>query len=171
MLSHFNHVQLCNTMDCSPPGSSVHGDSPGKNTGVDYHAFLQRIFLTQGSDLCLLWLLHCRWILDWWAIREAPLGYSYLSKWPLIFFRGKTGDIITEYTCHCCCSPSSWELGFSSNQWFHFWKLTQVWKLFEGLWLFFWVTCPQPPDNPFLVCVFIVNVKQNPEKSTGCPPI
>ena len=23
---------LCNAMDCSPPGSSVHGDSPGKNT-------------------------------------------------------------------------------------------------------------------------------------------
>ena len=22
-------------MDCSPPGSSVHGDSPGKNTGGD----------------------------------------------------------------------------------------------------------------------------------------
>ena len=25
----------CNSMDCSPPGSSVHGDSPDKNTGVD----------------------------------------------------------------------------------------------------------------------------------------
>ena len=25
---------LGNLMDCSPPGSSVHGDSPGKNTGV-----------------------------------------------------------------------------------------------------------------------------------------
>ena len=25
---------LCNPMDCSPPGSSVHGDSPGKNSGV-----------------------------------------------------------------------------------------------------------------------------------------
>ena len=24
---------LCDPMDCSPPGSSVHGDSPGKNTG------------------------------------------------------------------------------------------------------------------------------------------
>ena len=23
---------LCNFVDCSPPGSSVHGDSPGKNT-------------------------------------------------------------------------------------------------------------------------------------------
>ena len=25
-------------MDCSPPGSSVHGDSPGKNTGVGCRA-------------------------------------------------------------------------------------------------------------------------------------
>ena len=29
---------LCDPMDCSPLGSSVHGDSPGKHTGVDYHA-------------------------------------------------------------------------------------------------------------------------------------
>ena len=32
---------LCNPVDCSPPGSSVHGDSPGKNTGVGYHFLLQ----------------------------------------------------------------------------------------------------------------------------------
>ena len=31
---------LCDPMDCSPPGSSVHGDSPGKNTGVGCHARL-----------------------------------------------------------------------------------------------------------------------------------
>ena len=30
-------------MDCSPPGFSVHGDSPGKNIGVGYHALLQGI--------------------------------------------------------------------------------------------------------------------------------
>ena len=41
-------------MDCSPPGSSVHGDFPGKNTGVDCHFLLQGIFLTQGLNLCLL---------------------------------------------------------------------------------------------------------------------
>ena len=29
---------LCDPMDCSPPGSSVHGDPPGKNTGVGCHA-------------------------------------------------------------------------------------------------------------------------------------
>ena len=36
-------------MDCSPPGSSVHGDSPDKNTGVGCHVLLQRIFPTQGA--------------------------------------------------------------------------------------------------------------------------
>ena len=41
------HPTLCNHMDCSPPGSSVHGDSPGKNTGVGCHALLQGIFPTQ----------------------------------------------------------------------------------------------------------------------------
>ena len=42
-------------MDCSPPGSSLHGDSPGKNTRGGYHALLQRIFLILGSPiLCLL---------------------------------------------------------------------------------------------------------------------
>ena len=29
---------LCDPVDCSPPGSSVHGDSPGKSTGVGGHA-------------------------------------------------------------------------------------------------------------------------------------
>ena len=31
---------LCNPMDCRPPGSSVYGDSPGKNTGVGCHFLL-----------------------------------------------------------------------------------------------------------------------------------
>ena len=29
---------LCNPMDCSPPGSSVHGTFPGKNTGMGCHS-------------------------------------------------------------------------------------------------------------------------------------
>ena len=51
---------LCDPVDCSPPGSSVLGDSPGKNTGVGCHALLQGIFPTQGS---YPGLLHCRRIL------------------------------------------------------------------------------------------------------------
>ena len=41
-------------MDCNPPGSSVHGDSPGKNTGVGCHALFQGIFPTQESHWGLL---------------------------------------------------------------------------------------------------------------------
>ena len=37
-------------MDCDPPGSFVHGDSPGENTGVVYHALLQGVFPAQQSN-------------------------------------------------------------------------------------------------------------------------
>ena len=47
----------CNPMDCSLLGSFVHGDSPGKNTGVGCHAFLQGIFLSTGLNRRLLCLL------------------------------------------------------------------------------------------------------------------
>ena len=43
-------LTLCDPMDCSPPSSFVHEDSPGKNTGVAYHDLLQGIFPTQGSN-------------------------------------------------------------------------------------------------------------------------
>ena len=43
-------LTLSDIMDWGPPGSSVHGDSPGKNTGVGCHALLQGIFPTQGSN-------------------------------------------------------------------------------------------------------------------------
>ena len=48
---------LCNTMDDSPPGSSVHGI---------LHALLQGIFPTQGSNPCPLHLLH-------WQLGSLPL--------------------------------------------------------------------------------------------------
>ena len=53
-------LTLCDPMDYNPPGSSVHGDSPGKHTGVGCHALLQGIFPTQGLNPGLP---HCKWIL------------------------------------------------------------------------------------------------------------
>ena len=43
-------LTLCDSMGCSPPGSSVLGDSPDKNTGVGCHALRQGIFPTQGLN-------------------------------------------------------------------------------------------------------------------------
>ena len=59
----------CNRMDCSSLGSSVHGDSPGKKTGVGCH------FLLRGSSWPRNWTrVSCtagRFFTDW-ATREAP---------------------------------------------------------------------------------------------------
>ena len=51
---------LCDPMECNLPGTSVHGDSSGKNTRMGCHALLQGIFPIQGSNPGIQ---HCRWIL------------------------------------------------------------------------------------------------------------
>ena len=54
-------LTLCNPMDCSLPGFSVHGDSPGKNTEVGGLPCPPPMdFLNQGLNQGLP---HCRWIL------------------------------------------------------------------------------------------------------------
>ena len=63
---------LCYSMDRSPPGSSVHGIFPGKNTQVCCNAHLQGIFSTQGSNLGVLCPQHGRWILYHWASGNVP---------------------------------------------------------------------------------------------------
>ena len=60
---------LCDTMDCSLPGTSVHRDSPGKNSGIGCHALLQGIFPTQRWNPGLL---HCRQILYHRSIQGSP---------------------------------------------------------------------------------------------------
>ena len=57
-------------MDCSLRGSSVHGDSPGKNTGVGCLSLLQGIFPTQGLNPGLQ---HCRQILYCLSHQGSPV--------------------------------------------------------------------------------------------------
>ena len=61
-------------MDCSLPGSSLHGMlcSPGQNTGVGSHSLLQGIFPTQESNPGLLIAGGFFTIL---ATREAQKGH------------------------------------------------------------------------------------------------
>ena len=66
-------LTLCDPMDCSPPDSCVHGDSPGKSTG---DALLQGIFTTQGSNPGLQ---HCRQILYHLSHQEYWNGQSIPS--------------------------------------------------------------------------------------------
>ena len=52
-------------MDSSPPGFSVHGVFPGKNTEMSCHFLLQGIFSTQGSNPCLMY----------WQVDSLPPCY------------------------------------------------------------------------------------------------
>ena len=73
-------LTLWNPMDSSPPGSSVQGDSPGKNTGVGCHALLQGI--SQFKDRTQVSLI-AGGFFTVWATREAQ------EKWVAYpFFRG-----------------------------------------------------------------------------------
>ena len=72
---------LCSPMGCSLAGSSVHGDSPGKNTGVGGHALLWGIFPTQGLNPGLL---HCRQILYHLSHQGSPS----ILEWVVYPFSG-----------------------------------------------------------------------------------
>ena len=82
---------LCNAMDCSLPGSSDHGDSPGKNTGMGSYALLQGIFPTQGSNPGLP---HCRQILYWLSHQGSLriLGVGSLSL-------GEGNGTLLQFSC------------------------------------------------------------------------
>ena len=83
-------VWLCRHMDSSLPCSSVHGDSPGKNTGMGSHAFLQGIFPTQS--------------LDW--------------KDPFFFTVWATREAWWIHSCHEFGSTSKWvRISVSSTEW------------------------------------------------------
>ena len=72
-------LTLCNPMDCSPPGFSVHGNSPGKNIRAGCHALLQGIFPTQESNRGLL---HCRRILNQLSYQGShKVRYTNLIKY------------------------------------------------------------------------------------------
>ena len=76
-----SYATLCDPMDCSPPGSSLHGDSPGKNTGVGSHAFLQGISPTQGWNPGLP---QCRWILYCLSHHGSPLSIWFTNTSPIL---------------------------------------------------------------------------------------
>ena len=76
-------LTLWDAMGCSPPGSSVHGDSTGKNAGLGGHALLQGIFPIQGWNPGVL---HCKRILYYLSPREAWCVYvcPRLSIYPTL---------------------------------------------------------------------------------------
>ena len=64
---------LCDTMDCSPPASSVHGTLQARIMKWVAMPFSKRIFPTPRLNPCLLSLLHC-------LVAYLPLAFKNPSK-------------------------------------------------------------------------------------------
>ena len=88
---------LCDPMDCSLPGSSVHGILQARVLeGVAIPFSRRSSFLTQGSNLDLP---HCRQILYHLSHQGSPDNNKMHYK-SLIMQSGKTRDVQTIICCH-----------------------------------------------------------------------
>ena len=78
---------LCDSMDCSLPGSSVYANSPGKNTGVGWHALLTKEHLKKKKQQVIL----CN--------REEYFVFSY-ELWPSLgTLPPRVMSIMLKYLC------------------------------------------------------------------------
>ena len=75
----------CDLMDCSLPGSSVHGIFPGKNTGVGCYFLLQEIFPTQGLNPGLP---HCRQVLYHLSHQGNPIHNMHTYNFRSLLYTG-----------------------------------------------------------------------------------
>ena len=134
---------LCHPMNYSPTRPLCPWNSPGKNIGVGFHALLQGIFLTQGSNLGLL---HCRQILYHLSHQGSPAGeklshYSgYTPRFPILVITSLCSRVGTKrirsispdsfphpsvVTSSVSYSSGNWESGEIKKLPEPFWELTQ----------------------------------------------
>ena len=108
-------LTLCDPVHCSPPGSFVHGDSPGKNTGVGCPILLWGIFPTQELNPGLL---HCRQILyclshqgSPWILECVVYPFSRRSSQP----RNRMGSPTLQTDSLCLSHQGSPKLLYNHN--------------------------------------------------------
>ena len=104
-------------MECSPPGSSVNGDSPGKNTGEGCHFLLQGIFETQGSNPGLQ---RCRWTLCHLSHQGSPILTLHSTAFHLLI------SSITIYQALLSPSTKLFNQNLKCHSWSSFLSFTQL---------------------------------------------
>ena len=112
--------QLCPTL-CDPMDSSVHGNSPDKDTGVGCHALLQRIFPTQQL---ISGLLHCRWILYLPSHQGSPCVWKRENK------QKRVGESEKAVTLLHTSYPSPMIIYFSKSPVSFYWRMLLLYTRF-----------------------------------------
>ena len=130
MLGCFIMSDSLSSYGLQPSGSSIHGDSPGKNTGVGCNALLQGIFPTQGLNPLLLSLLHGQaGSLPLVPPGKPVYGPQSLNIYYIAFWGEKA----------CSPIPSTVDAqlfsSLGSSQFMHIFPGMQVPKIFWGIYL------------------------------------
>ena len=108
---------LCHPMDCSLPGSSVHGDSPGKNTGVGCHDLLQGVFPSRDQPVTHV------------SCVDRRFFFSFVFFLPLAL-SGKPGSLSVTL---CLCDQYQYISGFNSFVCTCFLPTLAIWDDWLGL--------------------------------------
>ena len=111
-------------MGCSLPGSSVHGNFPGKNSRVGCHALLQRIFLTQTLKLV-------SWIAGRFFTPE-PSGKprQWLKSRHHFFVQGLYGQSYGFSCSYVCMWELDYKEGWALKNWYF--QTVMLEKTFES---------------------------------------
>ena len=113
-------------------------NSPGRNTGLGCHSLHPGFFLTQGSNLCLLRLVHCR----------QRLYYHWALQFSSVHLLSHVWLFVIPWTAACQASLSitnSWsslklmsiKSVMSSNHFILCWPLLLLTSVFPGIKVFF----------------------------------
>ena len=117
-------------MDLSLSGSSVYGESPGRNTGVGCHSLLQGIFPTQGLNPDLP---HCRWILYRLSHHGGPVPDT--EPWIPWSFLGDKSILCSKQGNSCWTSRSLHHGGWSPGGPNPSYKVGTFWTSLVVRWL------------------------------------
>ena len=116
LLSHFSHVRLCIPMDCSPPGSSVHGTLQARTLEWVIMPFSRESSWPRNRTHVSYISCIGRWVLYLWHHLEtpdyqgsAPQIHSLHSLWSLgtrpVFYLSSYLLTLFHKTCSNCLLP------------------------------------------------------------------
>ena len=128
-------LTVCDPKDCSPPGSSVHGDSPGMDTGVGCHVLLQGIFPTQGSNPGLS---HCRQIFYCLSHQWSP----FLALFQYFFLSHSCSSLLSSVSSTQSVSKRGLN-HLQDERWGRLVQNADCWFLLQAYWISLWDWDPE----------------------------
>ena len=128
-------LTVCDPKDCSPPGSSVHGDSPGMDTGVGCHVLLQGIFPTQGSNPGLS---HCRQIFYCLSHQWSP----FLTLFQYFFLSHSCSSLLSSVSSTQSVSKRGLN-HLQDERWGRLVQNADCWFILQAYWISLWDWDPE----------------------------